>query len=71
MSPFGNEQDVAHRVSKVIDEHAPEISDDLNLLPTAGEVFFEFGLMLAACIALTVTVRLLLCPASALLRQTG
>jgi hypothetical protein len=60
MQPYGSEQHVAHRVPEHIDEYVSDFSAAFEYSPTAGDVFFEFGLVLAISLGIAVAARLLL-----------
>ena len=60
MQPYGSEQHVAHRVPEHIDEHVPDFSSTFEYPPTAGDVFFELGLVLAISLGIAVVARLIL-----------
>ncbi len=60
MPYYSSEQDLAHRVPEQVDEDVPDFSSAFEYPPTAGDVFFELGVMLAVSLSIAVAARLLL-----------
>ena len=60
MQPYSREQRFDNRFPENADQHSDELSNVYEGPPTAGDVFFELGVMLAASLGLAVVARLLL-----------